>query len=586
MRFWLHITIVDIAPDRVYFRQRPSCNLLARANGSEDMVGSPPERERKGQIFVITGRLYPFHQQVRWLFIILLLVVVSGLSYQSLRSLVEQHRLFHRVEQLTLNSLQIEGHESSYDPWRDLAPLTTAEGRAVAQQALIEARHLAATAPYDTEVLRWLGRTALLAGQPDIAVAAFSQAVAQRSDSPLIWFELGMAYEQLAPAHVVEALTFDQPDKTRWEWLPSPPTQQDWSLPVTATEPSDWWVPAEPITRTVFANEQLALRITLPAQPVVLSFWMGTPTAQPTTYRVMLDGEVVGTFELSAPEQGWHYGYIDLAPWAGQTVSITLQASSATAGWGDLRLIDQAAVICIRHDCLQRAAAAWQQGGFTADDFLHRGTVAFRQKQYEEALRWYGRVAMMGSDTTSTRWYTRYLITDEQELLDQNIASDLGWINSELRLRAWLRWTTLLHEEQRFAEVEQGLQHLIVTTPDIDPSTTRLWSEVYRFLALSLWGQKRAAEAIPYAAKAVELNERSTWAHIHYGKILYIADPDQVHLTEQAFAKALALDPHPAIWRNLIGFWRLVKEPERAAALCRQAQQQGLAEEVQQECTK
>lgn len=535
---------------------------------------------------MIAGRLYPFNQQVRWLFIILLLAVISGLSYQPLHTLMEQHQLFHQVEQLTLNSLQIEGRASSYDPWRDPVTLTTTEGRTVAHQALTEAQRLAATAPYDTEALRQLGRTALLAGQPDIAVAAFSQAVAQRSDSPLIWFELGIAYEQLAPAHIVGTLTFAQPDETHWEWLPSPPTQQDWSLPVAMTEPTTWWLPSEPITRTVFTNEQFALRITLPAQPVVLSFWMGTPTAQLATYRVMLDGEVAGTFELSAPEQGWHYGYIDLTPWAGQTVSITLQTSSATAGWGDLRLINQAVLACIRHDCLQRAAAAWQQGGFTAADFLHRGTVAFRQKQYEEALRWYGRVAMMGGDTTSTRWYIRYLITNERELLDRSVASDQGWINSELRLRAWLRWAALLHEEQNFAEVEQGLQYLIMTTHDIDPSTTRLWSDVYRFLALSLWAQDRAAEALPYATKAVELNEQSTWAYIHYGKILYIADPDQVYLTEQAFAKALALDPHPAIWRNLIGFWRWVKEPERAAALCRQAQQQGLAEEVQQECTK
>lgn len=106
---------------------------------------------------MIAGRLYPFHQHVRWLFIILLLVVISGLGYQPLRSVVEQYRLFHRVEQLTLNSLQIEGHDSSYDPWQDLAPLTTAEGRAVAQQALTEAQRLAATAPYDTEALRQLG---------------------------------------------------------------------------------------------------------------------------------------------------------------------------------------------------------------------------------------------------------------------------------------------------------------------------------------------------------------------------------------------------------------------------------------------
>ncbi|MBO9313434.1 MAG: tetratricopeptide repeat protein [Chloroflexus sp.] len=534
---------------------------------------------------MILEKFYPFTKQLKWLLIAAPLLTIISIGYQPLRIMVEQQRLFYQIDQMARNTRQDEDSTRPFDPWQDLIPLNSSEGRAVAQQALIEAQHLVTVTPYNTEAFRHLGRAAILADQPDIAISAFSRAVEQRPDSPLIWFELGIAYEQLAPSEMV-GLTSLYPDEIPWEWLGPPPVTQEWSLSLAPTTSSDWWIPITPIKRTVFVDNQITFRTTLPTNPVVLSFWVSDYRNETAVYNVTLNKELIRTFTIppAADIPSWHHVHVDMSSWGGQTATITLSTNSSQPGWGELQLIDRTAIACIQVDCLQRATAAWAQGGFTATDFLQTGMVAFRQKQYAEALRWFTRAAISGADVASTVWYTRYLMTNESDALIQSVTFDRGWNSAEMRLRAWVRWASILHDAQRFAEVERGLRHVLDTTAQDDRSVDWLLSEVYRRLGVALWVQDRPGEALPFAMKAVELNDRSVWAHIHYGKILYFSDPGQVHQTEQAFAKALALDSRPQIWLNLIGFWKWVKESERAIALCRQAQRQGLSEEIQSEC--
>jgi Tfp pilus assembly protein PilF len=38
---------------------------------------------------------------------------------------------------------------------------------------------------------------------------------------------------------------------------------------------------------------------------------------------------------------------------------------------------------------------------------------------------------------------------------------------------------------------------------------------MYRFLGLSQWAQGKTSKAVSSLKKAIELNERNTWAHIH-----------------------------------------------------------------------
>ncbi|WP_322511220.1 tetratricopeptide repeat protein [Chloroflexus sp.] len=491
------------------------------------------------------------------------IIVVAGVLIWLLGRSALHYQAYQQIERLTAQALRLEGRPVPYDPWRDLAPLTDPAARTVAQQALATAQRLAAANPHNLTIQHQLGQAALLLDQPEIAIPAFSTAVMQQPDSPLRWFELGLAYERLASP----ATTID-PERRFWDILP-PPAQQ-WELAAPPV-PAGWWQLTEPIARSVLVGERITLRTSLPITPTTLIFWMGNQMAQATTYRVLLGNQVIGEYELPAEAQGWQLATLDLSRWSGQAIELLLASDHGQAGWGDVQIIPADEARCAIIDCRQRARAAWQRGGFTADQFLNAGTVAFRQQQFADALVWYQRATLLGADTASAMWYIRYLATADREALARSVAIDHGWVNEELLLRAWFEWGLLLREERRAEEAEQAFRRAIMA-PMTDPASQWRLSEAYRYLGLTLWDQNRLTEALPYLAEAVKLNPSSAWAHIHYGKVLYLVDRARVSEVEQSFATALALDPRPEIWRNLIEFWRWQQEPDQLIALCAQAQ--------------
>jgi tetratricopeptide (TPR) repeat protein len=127
------------------------------------------------------------------------------------------------------------------------------------------------------------------------------------------------------------------------------------------------------------------------------------------------------------------------------------------------------------------------------------------------------------------------------------------------------------------------LNKAITECPD-SPAFSHLLSEMYRILGLSQAGQGKMDEAVSSLRKAVELNDQSTWAHIHYGKILYLSDPNLAPQTDREFDIALEQDSRIEIWRNLIEFWRWVGDSERAHRLCERANGIGLSGELTKEC--
>lgn len=486
-----------------------------------------------------------------------------------MREVVARGQQYWNIENLIDKALSAEGRALPYDPWLDLQPLTQPMAIEIAQQAFSEAQHLVSLDPTALSTQQQLGRIALLLDQPDRAITAFSVAVAQQPDSPLRWLELGLAYTHLDHTTILHAT-----DEPFWEIIP--PTPQYWSLAAPHPHP-DWWNPVEPITRTVFVGNHLFLRAILPPEPTMLVFWMGNQTAQPTTYQIRQGAQTLAEYRLTseAAAQGWQAATLDLSQWAGQEIEFSLNSDLPTSGWGDIQIIPISAVRCVIVDCQQRARAAWQRGGFTADQFLHRGTVAFRQQQFEQAIRWYRYAKLLGAETTSALWFIRYRITKDQADLDRSVSTDRGWIDEEYQLRAWFERGLLFYNQNRFAEAEHDFRRAIAV-PVTNPALTWRLSEAYRFLGLSLWKTDSPAAALPYVTEAVQLNPRSTWAHIHYGKILYLVDPSQVQQTDQAFTTALTLDPRPEIWQNLIEYWQWVQNKERAQQLCRTAVQHGI----------
>ncbi|MBU0510510.1 MAG: hypothetical protein KJ638_02265 [Chloroflexi bacterium] len=227
---------------------------------------------------------------------------------------------------------------------------------------------------------------------------------------------------------------------------------------------------------------------------------------------------------------------------------------------------------------IELAIAEWEAGGVSGNDFLEAGGQAQESGSYGEALGWYERVATMGTNSDSNWWYAQFLIFKDlsQDLkayqaLSQAIGTDQGWHNPQVRFLAWYQWGVWLHLEHHSIEAESVLRKAIELYPDQAPLKSTL-SEAYRFLGLAQWAQDNLKDAVTNLKQAVQVNQENTWAHIHYGKVLYLYDPGLVLETQKEFDSAINLATDKIdIWINLIDFWKWVGEVEQTELLCQQA---------------
>ena len=222
--------------------------------------------------------------------------------------------------------------------------------------------------------------------------------------------------------------------------------------------------------------------------------------------------------------------------------------------------------------------AAWRTARGIGEEFVQRGEAMRKVRRTAEALAWYERAVRVEPGLASTVLYYRYATLTAARRIDtaidnlsQAVALDRGWLTPDIRFRAWHDWGIWLQARQQDIEAERALLRAIALYPegaDLQP----VLSETYRFLGLTRWAQGRLDDAAQNLEMAVELDEQNVWAHIHYGKVLYLRDPSRASETEQEFAAALRLGPTSVeTWRNLTEFWFWVKEMERLEALCRQA---------------
>jgi tetratricopeptide (TPR) repeat protein len=533
-------------------------------------------------------------------------------------------------------ALLAEGRAGEGGLWLEPEPLTRPDAQALAAQALERFQAAIAADPANFQAHRWLGRAALLLDRPGDAVAAFSAAVRLRPDNPLGWWELGLAYDHLAPPMPfswgdrpeeegpASAGELSQPaliDRTSSPprgipavGVEAPAVESSagaplpvwgyarWPLPDAPGGWPGWWVPDEPVPRTVLfaaVPATVTFQVSLPVTPTALVFWMGmdpalqAPQGDGVVYRVWVEDREVFSHTLRPQDAraGWWPAQADLTPWAGRTVRLTLaldpgpagDTNGDWAGWGDVQLVEAARAGGVLAGAERRAVAAWRAGGISAQQLVEAGEEARKAKRYEEALEWYGRASALGLNTDSTQWYVAFQASRNWDALEKSILVDCGWVSEEMRFRAWLQWGSYLHEQQRNIEAEEVLNKAIAECPD-SPAFSHLLSEMYRILGLSQAGQGKIDEAVSSLRKAVELNDQSTWAHIHYGKILYLSDPNLAPQTDREFDIALEQDSRIEIWRNLIEFWRWVGDSERAHRLCERANGIGLSGELTKEC--
>ncbi|MBC8512598.1 MAG: tetratricopeptide repeat protein [Dehalococcoidia bacterium] len=280
--------------------------------------------------------------------------------------------------------------------------------------------------------------------------------------------------------------------------------------------------------------------------------------------------------------------HVDLTPYAGQTITLTLATDPGPvdnnlrdlAEWVAPRVEDATAS---QYEAAARSAQTamlreWQAAGLAADDLISRGEVARKLKSFEEALAWYERAVTLAPDWRSAYYYYRYLTFRDQGIEEEAIESlrhaiswDSGWINPNDQFQAWLAWGTWLLDEKRDEQAESVLQRVIVLNPAGENSMLLL-SEAYRILGLTQWVQGKLDESLRNMQMAVALYDQSAWAHIHLGKVLFVAKPNQVERVKQEFSRALDLIPDDSrIWVNLIEFWQWQAQDQLAEEYCEQA---------------
>lgn len=221
----------------------------------------------------------------------------------------------------------------------------------------------------------------------------------------------------------------------------------------------------------------------------------------------------------------------------------------------------------------------WQKAEVTATHFIERGRLDQKAKNFKLAEAQFRWAETLGGEIESSLRYVQYLMIVEKEgeteaayeVLGQAIRSDRGWTSEEERRLAWFKWGGRAYTQGNFEEAIAALEKVVSLTPQTTSNQAFL-SETYRFLGLAYWEVDQKELAVNRLAEAVNLSDENVWAHIHYGKLLYLSDPGQRATTVQEFARAVEIQPdNLAYWLTVIKFWAWVGESEQAQLFCEQA---------------
>jgi tetratricopeptide (TPR) repeat protein len=270
--------------------------------------------------------------------------------------------------------------------------------------------------PDNAQAYRLLARVYREQGEWAAAVTAMTQYTKMRPDNPLGHIELAEVYEEiedamadlpridllpLLPQAEVQApetpvdTPYGQPDGPAWQ---SYVAETAFSLP-----------PGYGDRPTLFmhAPSRVTYRLSLPEQPMVLRFDMGMdPQTQNwpgdgVTFEVLVDGERIFLEHLDKARalEGWHARTVDLAPWAGTGIALSLAVTPGPvadptgdwAGWGEPEIVDA------RLDRLEalspdsRATEEWLKAGYTAERFVEVGKAEASAGRQQEATIWFER---------------------------------------------------------------------------------------------------------------------------------------------------------------------------------------------------
>lgn len=228
------------------------------------------------------------------------------------------------------------------------------------------------------------------------------------------------------------------------------------------------------------------------------------------------------------------------------------------------------------------AREAWNMAGITPSQFTQNSIQSYQENKITEALRWLFRASEMGEDVRSSVHYFRSLQAIQsndpvkgQAMLELAVKENNGWVNPEIEFNAWFSWGKILLEQERNKKAEDAISYSINLDPKGVPSYDL--SEAYRFLGLSQWAQEEYTIARINFERAIEVNNNNPWAHIHYGKLLWILDQNLISEIQDEFNIAFEIAPlSPTVWESAIRFWIENNHSDKAEQLCQQADNRGM----------
>lgn len=233
------------------------------------------------------------------------------------------------------------------------------------------------------------------------------------------------------------------------------------------------------------------------------------------------------------------------------------------------------------------AIAAWIQVDDMAWQLFRYGDIEREANNLKNALNWYDLAEKTNPEVKTAISYSRYLtylsLSDSDramENLEIAVRTDSYWPDTKTQFLAYLKLGIWLIEHDRLVEAERILSKAVGTNgQNIDPT---LVSEAFRYLGLAQWHLDKLDLAVVNLRKSVQTNEQNVWAHIHYGKVLYLLDPTESNLTATEFARAIQLSPgNSNVRQNVVEFWIWVGEEDHLHSLCRQLDSENIYQPVE-----
>ncbi len=231
--------------------------------------------------------------------------------------------------------------------------------------------------------------------------------------------------------------------------------------------------------------------ISLPPEPTILRFGMSIDPqlhnlpGDNVVFEVQVNGESIflERMDQAMASEGWHKRTVDLTPWSGKEIALTLVATPGSmsdisgdlVGWGKPQVVDSRIASLEKLQPELYAIEEWRRAGVTAQDLIREGNRAFAQQQYDRAMRLYKRGETMEGAFQSSelfRWAIAAIMTDHtlpQSLMNSTAVPVYDLIESAQIEAEKLKWMLA----DSYWDINYGDR--LIDHPSRNPSVGVLW---------------------------------------------------------------------------------------------------------------